>query len=637
MNPPLRYTALALGLVAAWAIGYFAGGGSHSSRSGAATPFPETRTSDAAALSSSAIGRLIDGKNEFQRVRTLYEYSLSLGADGMAGAVNEAMQLPLTHRNMALGILFARWAELDPAGAVKYSQLLPRSANAGFLRRTALTTWAEQDLDAALAWARTLEKSDTRNDSLATIAGALAKRDPAAALKLIAENFTGRDSANAYDTVFSAWAENDFTSAYAAAQELTDPGLRVRAMRAALNQKLEADPHMVLEALRTAKLSELRWDLGNRAMTRWLERDFAAARDYALALPPGDQRDQGLQQVAKEFARNDPHAALDWLRTLPDDGSRDQAIQSLFGTWAGSDSKAALEGARALPEGRLRENALAQIAQNLVDTDISTALGILKELPPGNATDNAFQQVAWRWGRTDPKAAATWFIDNLPENNQWALQQIVSEWARNDPDAALGWASALPDDRSQKGSLLGQALSNLARSDPLAAVDRFKVLTAEQQAGAAGNLAGSWANRDPVAAAKWVMELKSDEARNNAVGSIASIWGQRDPAAATRWLETIPAGNTRDNAIQNFAFSVVQNDPEGATAWALAIGDAGKRDNALMGVVSNWARKNREAATQWVATTDTLTPEFRTRLEPALKQPKGPPRGFPGGPFIINR
>lgn len=635
MNPILRYSTFALGLVVAWAFGYLVGGQSsgpgktaHSLSS--ATPMPEAAATGG--LTSTAIGRMIDGKNDFQRVRTLYEYSLSLGAEAMPGAVNEAMQLPLTHRNMALGVLFARWAELDPAAAVKYTQLLPKSANAGFLRRTALNAWAEQDFAAALTWAQALEKGDVRNDSLAAVAGQLAKRDPSGALKLISENFAGRDAANAYDNVFSAWAETDFANAYAAAQGITDPGMRVRAMRAALNQKVESDPRTVLEALRTAKLSELRWDIGNRAMSRWLERDLNAARDYAMALPAGEMRDQGIQTVARELARRDPRAGLDWLRDLPDTGSRDDAIQALFSSWAGSDSKAALEGARGLPEGRLRDNALSQLAQNLVDTDLSAALGLLKELPAGGPTDNAYQQVAWRWARTDPKGAAEWFIDNGSENNRWAIGQIVNEWARNDPDAALKWASALPDSREQKGDLVGQVLANLVRNNPTDAIEQFGKLAPAQQASAAGNVASNWAWRDPAAAAKWATGLKDDAARTNAFGSVAGTWGNRDPAAATRWLETLPTGGARDSAVQSFASNVAHRDPEGALAWALTIGDAGKRDGALQGVVSNWARKDQAAATQWVQTTTAITPETKARLEPMLKQPKQR-----GGPMMIYR
>lgn len=633
MNSSLRYGLIALGFIAAWAVGYLFGGRPAGSARGSAsaTPVPATVASDGK-LSSTAIGRMIDGKSDFQRTRTIYDYSLSLSAEAMAGAVNEAMQLPMSHRNMALSVLFARWAELDPEAAVKYAQLLPRSANAGFLRRTALNAWAERDFDAALKWAQSLEKGEARNECLSAVAGQLAKTDPNGALKLITENFTGRDAANAYENVFSAWAENDFANAYAAAQGITDPGTRVRAMRAALNQRVESDPRMVLDAIRTAKLSELRWDIGNRAMQRWMERDLTAARDYVLGLPMGEMRDQGMQNVAREMARRDPREGLAWATDLPDNASRDEAIQSLFSTWTGSDAKAALEAARGLPEGRLRDNALAQMAQNLVDTDLSTALALLKELPAGTS-ESAFQQVAWRWARNDPKGAAEWFAANVSDNNRWSLNQIVGDWARNDAEEALKWASNLADSHEQKGNLVGQVLGHLARNDVTQAAEHFGKLSADQQTKAVGNLVSNWVSRDPNAAAKWALALPDENVRNNAVSSVAIGWAYRDPAGTARWLDTIPAGGTRDTAVMTFATNSAQKDPEGAMAWALTIGDAGKREGAMMSVVGGWARKDRDAATQWVQTTNAIDAQTKARLEPVLKQ-SGNMRGPPQSTFF---
>jgi hypothetical protein len=78
---------------------------------------------------------LIDGKSEFSRQESLYQYAASLGAAAMPGAINEAMQLPLQYRNDALTVLFSRWAELDPEAAAKYANLMPKSAKPGTLRR----------------------------------------------------------------------------------------------------------------------------------------------------------------------------------------------------------------------------------------------------------------------------------------------------------------------------------------------------------------------------------------------------------------------------------------------------------------------------------------------------------------------
>ena len=629
MNAMLRSVALVAGIGGAAALGYFLGtitNPGHLKSASAKTigtplPLPSGDSSNAS-LTSTAMGRMIDGKSDFQRLHLLLNYANTLDAAALPGAINEAMQLPLQQRNIALGILIGRWAELDPAAAVQYTQLLPKSANAAQLRKTALQTWADKDLDAALTWAQTLPKGEVRNGSLITLAGSLAKRDPQAALKLIGENFTGRDASSAYDSVFSSWAETDFATAYTAAQGITDASLRTRAMRSALGQKVESDPRLVVEAVRTSKNSEIRWDLANRAMSRWLERDFATARDYALALPIGEMRDQALAQVAREMVSRDPKDALDWLGTLPDDSSRDQALQGLFSSWANTNPAAAVEAAQALTDPRMRDAAMANLAQQFVDSDLTTALSLLKALPSGNATDSALMNVAWRWARNDPKSAADWFLANAPENNRWAMNQIVSEWSRSDPETSLQWAANLPVDRSDRDELLGIALGQFGRANPAAATAYIEKLAPEQQANVVGNFLSNWASRDAAAAARWAATLSAPEAQQNAMSTVAHNWAQRDPTSTAHWLETLPAGAGRDSAVQSFVNNAVQKDPEGALAWVMTMSAADRRDGALMSTLSTWARKDEQAAQGWLQSAPGLTPETRARMGIIISEAK---------------
>src|SRR5689334_3623261 len=114
-----RASVVLLLLGVAWGFGYFVGadrspaGSLHAGGSRSATPVPEAAIGGVSAnLSSTAIGRVIEGKSEYRRQASLHQYADSLDGAAMPGAVNEAMQLPLQYRNAALTVLFARWAEL---------------------------------------------------------------------------------------------------------------------------------------------------------------------------------------------------------------------------------------------------------------------------------------------------------------------------------------------------------------------------------------------------------------------------------------------------------------------------------------------------------------------------------------------
>jgi hypothetical protein len=562
---------------------------------------------------------LINGKSDFRRQACLHLYADSLDAAAMPGAINEAMQLPLQYRNGALAVLIARWAELDPAAAAKYANLLPKSASPGMLRRTAMTAWAEKDFAGALAWAQGLEKGDSKNESLTVLAGALAKRDPAAALQLIKDNFPPREAGNVYENVFATWSESDFAGALSAAQDITDLQLRSRALRATLNKRADTDPRAVLEYVRASKTSDFRSSVGRYAINRWLERDLTGARDYVMSLPAGETRDVQIREVAQEIGRRDPQEAIAWLDRLPE-AERAGAVESIFGVLAGRDPNAAIDAARSLPEGRLQDSAISLVAQGLIETDLDRARDLLNELPEGSIRENSLNQIANRWARIDPKAAIDWYCANVPEGRRGAMGQMMSEWSRADPEGALKWAAALPEGGS-KGEILAQVFAQVGRDDPASAARQIEKLTAESLRTAVPNFVSQWSNREPESAATWANTLRDEQAKAAAFAAVASQWGGRDPVAVARWIDKLPAGAARDAAVSSFSNTASKTDPEGAVAWALTIQSPDKQRGTLRDVYARWLRRDPAVAGAWVQTAATLPVEFRTELQ-AMAQPK---------------
>jgi hypothetical protein len=631
-----RFLPFVLSIAGAWAIGFYFGhtlpsdpkkGGSVSA---SATPFPE-HTADGRdpALTSTAIGRLIDGQSDFGRQHRLLDYAENLDAAALPGAASEAMQLPLKYRNEALLVLFARWAEVDPAAAAKYAHLLPRSAGGHGLRDMALGAWAEKDLDAAIAWASALEAGTERSESIEIIAGALAKADPNAAIRLVHEHLGKRDAQSAYSSIFSSWAENDFAGAVSAARGLDDPLLRSSALRAALQQHIEKDPRLVLDIIRDAKIADLRWTVGSQAIHRWAEHDLAAAREYVLNHPAGELRSTMINSVVREMAVRDPRDAMDWILARKETGDIDGGLHAALSIWSGRDPDAAIQAVRDLPEGTTRDEAIGILAQNLVGSDPASAVELAKEIPEGSARDSAVQQIAHRWARIDPKAAAEWMLANTSEDRRWSMHQIMWEWSRSDPEGALTWVKSLPENE-RKGEMLGRVLSNFAHSNPRYAADLVENLQPEAQRGAVGAFIDNWSQRDPVAAATWATgKLMDEQARSTALSTIASTWAGRDPAAASQWLEKLKPGSERDAAVKSFSDIAAQRDPEGAIAWAATIGGKKQRYEAIFHAWHAWVRTSPERAVEWSRTTPLLTEDERRNF---IKPPE--PR-HAVGPTII--
>lgn len=628
MNSIFIRTGVAVVLLGVtWGFGYFVG--ADHSRSGVshsgipATPIPERDLqTTAAGLSSTAIGRVIAGKSEFRRQASLHQYADSLDAAAMPGAINEAMQLPLQYRNGALAVLFARWAELDPAAAAKYVDLLPASADPERLRGVVVTAWAEKDFAAALAWARALEKGTARNESLTVLAGALAGSDPAAAMNLIQENFSRRESERVFEKVFSVWAETDFAGALTAAREITDLALRECALRATLTQHIEKNPRAVFDTIRNFKVGDFRWSVGRRAIRRWLERDFAAARDYVLALPQGSLRAFQIDVLAAEMARRDPREALAGVDQLPEEDRSAVAI-GIFESWGQRDSAAAMEAVRALPDGEMKQGAIGRIVQSLMETDSNTALEIFKEFPIGETRDSFASSIGSQLAEIDPARAADWYSENgSSKHRKDVLTQILAKWTRSDPNAAMEWVVGLPD-AAAMGDVIQYIARELAGEEPEKVALQIEQLPIDSQRAAVRGVAQQWSFSDPEAAANWASGLRDEKAQANAMGALAGEWGNRNPIAAARWIESLPAGPARDEAVASFSERTAQRDPEGSVAWAISIEDSSKQARTMRDVFTTWLSNDPAIARNWLQSAQNIPDDLRTHLRVILAEKAG--------------
>jgi hypothetical protein len=81
----------------------------------------------------------------------------------LSEALSFAESLPRDEKStMLLSLLIGKWAEFDPAGAVNYAQRSSLGASRNWLVGSALSTWADQDVKAAAAWAQQLPPGQVR-------------------------------------------------------------------------------------------------------------------------------------------------------------------------------------------------------------------------------------------------------------------------------------------------------------------------------------------------------------------------------------------------------------------------------------------------------------------------------------------
>ena len=82
----------------------------------------------------------------------------------------------------------------------------------------------------------------------------------------------------------------------------------------------------------------------------WLDRDRAAAENYARTLPAGIVSDQGSESVSQYLAGHEPAAAIAWAERIYDLNRRTQALAYVLGEWQRQDPAGARDLLRTRPE-----------------------------------------------------------------------------------------------------------------------------------------------------------------------------------------------------------------------------------------------------------------------------------------------
>lgn len=162
--------------------------------------------------------------------------------------------------------LFDAWAATDPATAAMRAGEIRNAQQREQAYRNIALRWAEQDVPAALAWAKSLSRD-------------------------------GRQRSSIMAAVLSAWAVNDPGSAANAALALPAGQARDSAIGSLASQ--------------------------------WAQKDAAAAGAWAQQLPEGHAKQNVLSSISYQWASQDPQAALAYAQNLPTGRNKNNLISTI--------------------------------------------------------------------------------------------------------------------------------------------------------------------------------------------------------------------------------------------------------------------------------------------------------------------
>lgn len=370
---------------------------------------------------------------QLSRIQSLMDLYAGMDADQLKSEAAKLERLPMSQRAMASLLLFGRWAEIDPLGALAYSDKM--GPGGAFVRPTVLQSWASVDpanaakyfsenprefammggwgggggpgggeggagtiaaewakLDpqAALAWANTLTNERDKSGALSSVVREIAAKDPSKAAE-VAATLTGDDQTRAYREIAGQWGSSDFAAAKAWINGLPAEA-RDQAMAAALSSFASTDP--------------------------------AKAAGEVSSLAAGRDRDRAVESVAEAWARTDPASAAAWVLQQQTEDSAG-AMRNVMANWVGQDSAAALAFIQQQPQGELRDSATATYVFTNRSGDPQQTIQLAESISDEGDRDRAVGMTAMRWMREDSEAARA-YIESSTSLSDQAKERLLN-------------------------------------------------------------------------------------------------------------------------------------------------------------------------------------------------------------------
>jgi hypothetical protein len=173
------------------------------------------------------------------------------------------------------------------------------------------------------------------------------------------------------------------------------------------------------------------------------DRDPAYTAQLAMLLPQGDGRQSVLDDVARQWTKQDPSGAIEWATQQEDDRVRGNAFARIAADWLAKDPIAAREWVDALPASsektRMLENAVNLILEG---TKFGTPNFAPTPVIRSMSSEGIRETARWIEGINDA------------HKRESAYERLAVKWLERDPESARASITVLPLSQDVKDRLL---------------------------------------------------------------------------------------------------------------------------------------------------------------------------------------
>lgn len=284
-------------------------------------------------------------------------------------------------------------AEKDPSSAAAYLENEGLNEANRYSANAVVSHWFRQDRQAAIDWVARQADSELHRQ----LVDIWAQEDPEAASAYALEIPDENARQFALVNIMHRWAQQDPESAQGVLDQL-DGETRARAgarlIISLAGQDVDSAVRVLEEELgSTRDASEQRQyaEAAQRIADQWAEYDTEGAATWAASLQHPHAQEQAVQRVASEWALYDPRATSEWIAGLAPGAPRDGAISSLVSRIQQDDPEGAFAWANSMSDDGQRQSRLQSIVQNWKQSDPDAAFNALQS---ANLSNEAYQRLA---------------------------------------------------------------------------------------------------------------------------------------------------------------------------------------------------------------------------------------------------
>ena len=532
---------------------------------------------------------------------------------------------PGQERDLALRLLCARWAEVDPAGALGAFTAAKAPPD---LRLRLLTEWAL--LDSEAAWSAIPDDQSGKNERVA-VASMLLHEDADVFMKWFRKTRSPAPNGDPawlrvaelhgkeLGEIATAMSKSEPThptlqgllAVLARAHVAKDPegslkwasdlpaALRKATMRAALEEWGRKDPIEVWRRISNDKTGDLSKASGDAFVTD-------SVRGGILKRLIKDNPADAMKLVL-EGGSTDPHAY----------SVAEQSFKEGVGSALASGEMKGIDAYRLIASAKgtasmIGLNAFANLWGGMSADDLAQTIRDVMAEPGSQNKGLALGGIASSWMTKDPEAAMAFlskiedpvmkaeaYAGGLRERNGGHIdpQQQAEFFSRiPDEDRAMVFATEMSRYGEQKaGDNAGHSAAPQFHPDLLAPLFS-KLPASEALTQSAALVALRWGEQDPTSALAWAIDLKDKNAREAAYAHAVDGWAFHDPYAAGTWLAEQSKGPERDAATLPLIQHLSRSDAPMAWEWAESIGDPSLRMDARVSALREWASVDSAAA-----------------------------------------